>query len=190
MIFFAIASCTEPGYIVNDNVDFMQMLDAIDSTQLCPDCNTIRTSRSRHCTVCKHCIERFDHHCPWINNCVGVRNHNIFYAYILTQTLVVVTAFSQTVYALTLFLLGREEKNDFLGGILGTDALIESNLFNLPFMVLLLCLTGFFTLPLGILVYIHTKNFIAGKTTMERYGKGGIDEMETRIMNSGIHNDA
>ena len=38
LVFYILASFTKPGYITNDEVDFMDMLDAIDSTQLCPDC--------------------------------------------------------------------------------------------------------------------------------------------------------
>ena len=190
MVFFVMASCTEPGYLKNDKVDFMEMLDSIDSTQLCPDCNTIRTSRSRHCSVCKHCIERFDHHCPWINNCVGLKNHKTFYMYILSQTLVVVTAFVQTVYALSLFVTGHAEKDCFMSNLINNTGLENSSAFNISLMVLLLCCTGFFILPLGILVYVHTRNFIEGKTTMERYGRGGLDQdTETRVMNSGINKD-
>ena len=82
LLFFSMAACKEPGYLRNDSVNFMDMLNVVDSTQLCPDCVTIRTSRSRHCSVCGHCIERFDHHCPWINNCVGLKNHNAFFMYL------------------------------------------------------------------------------------------------------------
>ena len=32
ILFYLLASFTKPGYIVNDDVDFMDMLDAIDST--------------------------------------------------------------------------------------------------------------------------------------------------------------
>ena len=36
--FFLKAACTKPGYLRNDNIDFLDMLKNIDSTQLCPDC--------------------------------------------------------------------------------------------------------------------------------------------------------
>ena len=107
LFFFALTAMTEPGYIRNENVDFMEMLNVIDSTQLCPDCETIRTSRSRHCSVCGYCIERFDHHCPWINNCVGIRNHNYFFMYVLTQAIVVYSAFSEGIYAMCCFLVDK-----------------------------------------------------------------------------------
>ena len=81
-LFFLIAACKKPGYLENTDVDFLKMLVVVESTQLCPDCETIRTSRSRHCSVCKRCIERFDHHCPWINNCVGQANMKYFLQFV------------------------------------------------------------------------------------------------------------
>eukprot|EP00929_Paragymnodinium_shiwhaense_P087707 TRINITY_DN47847_c0_g1_i1.p1 TRINITY_DN47847_c0_g1~~TRINITY_DN47847_c0_g1_i1.p1 ORF type:complete len:325 (+),score=33.29 TRINITY_DN47847_c0_g1_i1:157-1131(+) len=34
--------------------------------------------RAHHCKTCQRCIFRMDHHCPWINNCVGLSNQKLF----------------------------------------------------------------------------------------------------------------
>ena len=82
MLFFLLSAFINPGRLKNDSIEFLTLLEKFDAINLCPDCETIRTARSRHCTICGYCVERFDHHCPWINNCVGIGNHNYFLLYI------------------------------------------------------------------------------------------------------------
>jgi palmitoyltransferase len=74
-IMFSVLSWQlNPGFLEKDHqFDFMQLLESFEPNCLCPECEVIRTPRSRHCNICKKCVERFDHHCPWINNCIGVR---------------------------------------------------------------------------------------------------------------------
>lgn len=76
-------TCKEPGYLKKPSIPFLTLLDRFDPTMLCPDCEIIRTPRSRHCSICNKCVERYDHHCPWINNCVGIRNHFSFLSFLL-----------------------------------------------------------------------------------------------------------
>lgn len=40
--------------------------------------------RARYCRKCKAYVDRFDHHCPAIGNCVGQRNHRLFILLLVT----------------------------------------------------------------------------------------------------------
>ena len=59
----------------------------------CRHCNQIKPLRTHHCTICKSCVLKMDHHCrkfsnlwclriyiyiAWINNCVGLHNARYF----------------------------------------------------------------------------------------------------------------
>lgn len=41
-------------------------------------CKNFKPQRSHHCSTCQKCILNMDHHCPWINNCVGFNNRKYF----------------------------------------------------------------------------------------------------------------
>lgn len=84
--------CKDPGYLKSPKgVPFMDMMKIFDPVMLCADCEVVRTDRSRHCSICNRCVERFDHHCPWINNCVGVSNHGVFMSFLLSMVALIFT---------------------------------------------------------------------------------------------------
>ncbi|KAG9271885.1 palmitoyltransferase ZDHHC15 [Astyanax mexicanus] len=46
--------------------------------RFCDRCQVIKPDRCHHCSVCETCILKMDHHCPWVNNCVGFSNYKFF----------------------------------------------------------------------------------------------------------------
>ncbi|PFH31487.1 DHHC zinc finger domain-containing protein [Besnoitia besnoiti] len=44
----------------------------------CKWCLHYKPDRTHHCRVCRSCVLKMDHHCPWIDNCVGWGNHKFF----------------------------------------------------------------------------------------------------------------
>ena len=49
----------------------------------CPFCNIKKYMRTSHCRICNKCILMRDHHCPFIINCVGFKNMQYFFNFVL-----------------------------------------------------------------------------------------------------------
>lgn len=63
-------------------------------SKYCTICHIEQPLRCKHCKFCDHCVATFDHHCPWIGNCVGERNRKVFYFFLLSQTVQITVAFT------------------------------------------------------------------------------------------------
>ena len=97
-IFGILVWCRGPGYISKDpKVSMTDILELFQPHEICFECQIVSLPRSHHCNVCKKCVERYDHHCPWLNSCIGTRNHGLFLVFSVFQMIYILAIVVQII---------------------------------------------------------------------------------------------
>ena len=78
----------------------------------CQHCKEIKPLRTHHCSVCRKCHLRMDHHCPWVNNCIGLSNFRYFALFLFYLFLLCVLNTALSIYPF--FSLKRFDNNNEL----------------------------------------------------------------------------
>ncbi|XP_056313624.1 palmitoyltransferase ZDHHC15A [Danio aesculapii] len=76
---------------------------ATGAIRFCHRCQLIKPDRCHHCSVCQTCVLKMDHHCLWLNNCMGFSNYKffmLFLLYSLLYCLLIVSTVTPTVIQL------------------------------------------------------------------------------------------
>ncbi|CAD8090952.1 unnamed protein product [Paramecium primaurelia] len=135
--------------------DILQRYDAKD---ICPECVCVKAPRSKHCDICQSCVLVYDHHCPWVDNCIGQNNHFQFYIFVLLLCLDITFTLATQFY----FVIQQIHNH---GGI--KDSFIILFILSLFSIIIMLL----FLFPLWLLLYIQTMNLLTGQTTYEKYSQ-------------------
>lgn len=193
IIFLLLTSCTDPGILPryklqqavhgleeevrkacgvqppDINPITLEPLDPITQAQFevgykwCTSCKVVRPPRCSHCRDCDNCVLRFDHHCPFVNNCVGQRNYGYFSGFLLSTGCLGFSVFAGIVITVAKF-SGQPSKD--------------------PVVWLLLVIIGVPTavLLLGVILLslFHSVLVCSGKTTKDICSKAARQERRNR----------
>ncbi|MFH4981317.1 hypothetical protein AB6A40_008026 [Gnathostoma spinigerum] len=127
--------------------------DSSKPLAFCSTCLIKRPIRSKHCAICDRCIRGFDHHCPWIANCVGESNHLFFVIYIFTVAFSTLLVMMATVYYW----------RDSCGGLS-----YRNIAFCNPWVTYVFILCSFFFISTGSILVLQIYQILYGMTTNER----------------------
>nr|XP_043636332.1 probable protein S-acyltransferase 16 [Erigeron canadensis] len=156
---YLLAMCLDPGRVppsfvpdIEDSLNhpIHEIKRKGGDLRYCKKCSLYKPPRSHHCRICKRCVLRMDHHCVWMNNCVGHANYKAFIVF-------VVYALLACIYSLILLVGSLTVEPQQSRGSYRTIYII-SGLLLIPL-----------SMALGVFLGWHIYLTIQNKTTIEYY---------------------
>ncbi|KAK8810460.1 hypothetical protein WA158_007035 [Blastocystis sp. Blastoise] len=129
----------------------------------CYLCNAHIPKTTKHCRKCQKCIENFDHHCLWLNNCIGKSNYSLFISLLVACSIMLLINCLASIYLVIIFIIN--------------PSLADSTLFanyisiSLPYYVYMIILAVILIIniiPLGYilqLLFFHIRLIYLHETT-------------------------
>lgn len=125
----------------------------LNDSKWCTTCQITRPPRASHCSLCDNCVDNFDHHCPFVNQCIGGRNYPYFIGFLMSVT-------TLSVVAMVGFVFYAQAGSEGSGGASPVAAILVAVCLGLPTLVLTLVLLCFCS--------FHVLLMCSGETTRER----------------------
>ncbi|KAK8813088.1 hypothetical protein WA158_002680 [Blastocystis sp. Blastoise] len=174
-----LCSLTDPGVVTKDTIDKMIQVFPYDDllykeNNECRTCHLPKPARSKHCSLCNRCVYKFDHHCVWVNNDIGLYNYKYFLFYLWIHMISCIY-----VCLSSLYLLAKISKAYGLFEVTYYDAAVGHNVHASTSVILiwllqhyqiLCCIfltTGLFAVCLLLFFFLHIGYIFKNQTTNE-----------------------
>ncbi|XP_044260016.1 palmitoyltransferase ZDHHC6 isoform X1 [Tribolium madens] len=131
--------------------------------QWCGVCQGYKAPRSHHCRKCGRCVLKMDHHCPWINNCVGWGNHAHFASFLAFATLGCLHA--SIILGCSLFRALNRVHYLYYGS--GKEPIVHLGLYGIILCVLALGFTIGVVIAVGMLLFFQIRAILRNRTGIE-----------------------
>lgn len=172
-----IASFCDPGIILNFPLEKRVIEDRkeckifqlgyIKNYKYCETCSIMRPSRSTHCGDCNNCVEKFDHHCPWIGTCVGKRNYQYFYFFLFFLNFLICLIIIFSLYYLIKRIAELVKENNTLDESQKIKNIISYSLTEVIMSLYIIIYEGLVMIFVTGLFIYHTKLVLKNITTKE-----------------------
>lgn len=132
----------------------------------CTTCHMYRPPRTSHCRSCNNCVDTLDHHCIFLNACIGRRNYTTFYAFLVHTALLLLIGMVGCILKLYYIASpktskqGRPQAHPSRGFVHALKTTPESAVF--------FFLSFVWTIPVMCLWIYHTWLILQNRTTVEQ----------------------
>ncbi|KAM9301703.1 palmitoyltransferase ZDHHC13 [Gastrophryne carolinensis] len=173
---------TDPGFIKSSEEERKQTIislaeaGCLDVRLFCTSCLVKKPLRSMHCHACNSCVAKYDQHCIWTGQCIGVGNHRYFVLFLCAMVFVG----HWMIYGSSIFWSSQCSTSIHKDGIWGfLSRVVECS----PWVLYIFLLVCFLTVwsMIMFLMQIYQIAFL-GLTTQERFGF----QMQNRYSKHGV----